>query len=103
MNKTDYTNNILHYPHLYDVLIKVNDKLYNGMFSEHVVDDEGWIDGYEIIGGGHNIFVFEFGDSIGYVNLETDGKFYLDIENCGYVKDTLQECYDILYNYYGGN
>ena len=87
---------------IYDVLHKINSNTYAGLYSKHSIDEEGWIDGYEIISKSPIVYIFQFGDSIGYVNGEFNGKFYLDIENCGYELETLQEGFDLLYNYFGG-
>jgi len=110
LSKTEYkAMQSAHFPHLHDVLFKVNDTLYNGVFNQHEIVEDGYIDGYDVMGGSHVVYVFNFGgnysygDDYGYVSQEVDGKFYMDIEDCGYIKNTLRECYEILCNYFEAN
>lgn len=88
---------------IYDVLHKVDDNTYKGFFHHHEIVEDGFIDGYDIIGTSPIVYVLEFENGFGYVEQDNKGKYYLNIENQGYIKDNLKSCYDLLYDYFKDN
>ena len=88
---------------LYDVLHKVDNNTYAGFFNLHEIVEDGAIDGYDIITTSPIVYVFEFTNGFGYVEQENDGKYYLQIENHGFVSNTLKAQYDLLKEYLDGN
>jgi len=88
---------------LYDCLEKTeNPKIYQGRFSQHLIDDYGYVDGYDatVTNQTDAVLIYEIvRDCFGYI-LQHGSIFYLDIENCGYESENLLELEDILYAYF---